>query len=315
MVRKDQTVKPQVKKDNIKRVLVANDSLEGLDVALQKAAMIEHYSGAEIRVVETLYDRIAEEPADVLPRQEQARLIEALKAAERQGLTRTVEKLRERVASLDWQLLWRRDAAEAIVEQAREFDARLLIKPVSRHHPLADFLHTPLDWALMRQSPCPVLVSRQDSWQTPRTVLAAVDAGDEEHAALNREILRTAATLAAVLGTETHVVTVYPDLGQRVSDLQVADDFAGIKDDMRQRRNWAVAHLLEDLDLAVAGVHVIEGKPAQVIPDLAARLNVTLTVVGTAARHHLGKLIIGNTAEDLINRLDRDLVTVREPWS
>ena len=43
---------------NLKRVLVANDSLEGLEAALQKAALIEHYSGAEIEVAEVIYDNI-----------------------------------------------------------------------------------------------------------------------------------------------------------------------------------------------------------------------------------------------------------------
>lgn len=299
----------------LRRILVANDSLDGLERALEKAALIEHFSGAEILVVETLYDRIAEEPAQNLPHSEQARLIEALKAAERNGLCNLVTPLRQRVASIDSRLLWAKDARQAILDTAAEWGAQLIIKPVSEHHPIADFLHTPLDWALMRHAHCAVLISKRDPWQKPRTVLAAVDVADEAHAALNREILRTAETLAKLLGTPLELVSAYPDLGQTVNDLQVAADFRGIKDDMRASRRTAALRLMDDTEVVVDELHLLEGRPATVIPHLARERDATVTVLGTSARNALGKIIIGNTAEDLIGRLPGDLVTVREPWS
>ena len=41
---------------DVKNILIANDSLDGLNTALEKAAMIEHYSGAELHVAEVIYD-------------------------------------------------------------------------------------------------------------------------------------------------------------------------------------------------------------------------------------------------------------------
>ena len=79
------------KKPVFRKVLVANDKLEGLDLALPKAAMIEHYSGAAIELLEVAYDTIAEEPERILPEAERANLIEGLKAAERNGLRRLIE--------------------------------------------------------------------------------------------------------------------------------------------------------------------------------------------------------------------------------
>jgi nucleotide-binding universal stress UspA family protein len=146
-------------------------------------------------------------------------------------------------------------------------------------------------------------------------VLAAVDVTDVRHLALTREALTTAATLAGVLGVPLHIATAYPTLGQGVGDLQVAMDYAGIKADMRANRTTALAHWIESLQLGVGETHVLEGKPAVVIPELANDLDATLTVLGTAARTGLGKLIIGNTAEDMIGRIRGDVVTVREPWS
>jgi universal stress protein E len=297
---------------DLKRLLIASDSLDGMDVALEKAARIEHYTGAELLALQTVYDPVADEPDRVLPAQQQAQLIEALKAAERRALLTVAEPLREHVATLDVQIAGSQRAADGISEAARRWHADLLIKPVSRHHPVADYFHTPVDWALMREAPCPVLVSKRPSWQAPFTVLAAVDVTDTGHGNLNRAVLRGAATLAAILDAELHVATAYPDLGQRVDALQVANDFAGIKADMRKARQTALESLLAELGIDGTQVHLLEGRPGSVIPALATRLDATVTVLGSAARRGLSKLVIGNTAEDIIARLQGDLLAVRE---
>jgi universal stress protein E len=298
----------------ITRIIVANDQLEGMAGALAKAAMIEHYTGAEIRALTVLYDGVAEEPPEVLPDAQRTQLIEALKAAERQGLRQIAAQHRSRVAELDTQVLWSKTAKDAILTATAQAGAELLIKPVSEHHPVADYLHAPLDWMLMREAPCAVLVSRRPTWSAPTCVLAAIDVTDVEHLALTREILTTARTMAEVLGVALHVAIAYPSLGQSVNDLQVAMDYAGIKADMRDNRARAAQHWIDELQLE-ASVHLLEGKPAVVIPELANDLDATVTVVGTAARKGLRKLLIGNTAEDMIGRIRGDILTVREPWS
>ena len=297
----------------ISRVMVANDSLAGLAEALEKAALVERYTGARIDVVEVIYDTIAEEPPEVLPRDQQARLMEAMKAAERTGLQHLIEPLKNRVATIEPRVLWGKQADQAILRELGDSADQLLIKPVSQHHQLADYFQTPLDWALMREAPCAVLISKGSGWAQPEHVVAAVDVADVAHGALCREILRTAATLANVLGTDLHIATAYPSLGQSVDELQVAMDYEGIKQDMRDSRAQAVGHWVKDLSLEVAEVHLLEGKPSEVIPDLSNRLETTITVLGTAARKGLKKLLIGNTAETIIGRVHGDIVTVREP--
>jgi universal stress protein E len=300
---------PSTKKPLFDRLLVANDSLEGLEIALEKAALIEHYSGAAIEVVEVIYDTIAEEPAKVLPPADQANLIEQLKAAERNGLKRLTDPYRERVADIQTRVVWSKSAAAGILEALEGAD--FLIKPISRHQGLLDRLHAPLDWALMRAAPCPVLVSKHE-WTDTGLVLAALDAGDESHHALNRAILATAADLSRILGCDLQVVCAYPSLGQSVNELQVAMDYEGIKADMRSTRETLIERLIEELDAPVKEVHLLEGPARDAIPELANGQRAALTVLGTAARRGLSQLILGNTAEAIIGALEGDLVTIRE---
>lgn len=300
---------------DLQRVMVASDSTDALEAALDKAARIEHYSGAEILVVQTCYHRIVDESPEVLPAEAHARLIEHLQAEAENALRDLVAPLSRRVASVDSRLIWTNDAAAAIAEEATRWRAQLLIKPVSRHHPVADFFHTPLDWTLMREAPCAVMVARGSSWDPGGPVLAAVDADDEDHDSLNREILQRAAGLARILGARLHVASAYPDLGRAVDQLQVGSEFENIEAEMEKRRRNRLTAWVTALNMEVPELHVLEGKPTDVIPALAESLGATVTVVGTAARHGVAKLVIGNTAEDLIGRLQGDLVTVRAPWS
>lgn len=293
-----------------RKVMIANDKLDGLDLALPKAAMIEHYSGASIHVIEVVYDTVAEEPANILPPAEQANLIEGLKAAERNGLKRLIAPYEGRVAEIEARVVWHKGAADGILGELDDID--FLIKPISRHQGLIDRLHAPLDWALTRSAPCPVLISKND-WTNTNVVLAALDAGDESHQKLNSAILATAASLSKILGCDLQVVSAYPSLGQSVNELQVAMDYDGIKADMRETRQALIDALITDLAAPVSEVHLLEGHARDTIPELANDMGAVLTVLGTAARRGLSQLILGNTAEAIIGSLEGDLVTVRDP--
>jgi universal stress protein E len=294
----------------LNKLLIANDTLLGMDIALGKAARIEHYSGAELEVAEVIYDTVAEEPPEVLPPTQQALLIEAFKAAERHGLQHLVDPYMEKVANISVRVLWEKKSAAGILKILDGVD--LLLKPVSQHHTLLDRLHAPLDWELMRNAECPVLISKND-WPTTARVVAALDAADAGHQALNTTILHAAETMAGILGADLHIVAAYPDLGQTVSELQVAMDYAGIKADMRASRAANIDTLIESLDLTVTEVHLLEGKPSEVIPQLANNLEVAVTVLGSAARKGASQLLLGNTAERIIGALNGDVLTVREP--
>ena len=165
----------------ITNILLASDSLAGMDVALEKAAMVEHYSGADVCVTEVIYDTIAEEPPKVVTPEQQSRLIEALKAAERNGLRSLTEPYAERIASIQTRVLWSKHAADGVLQAQAESGAELIIKPVSQHGGLTDYIHTPLDWSIMRAAPCAVLVSKKPDWAEPEQVLAAIDVADARH--------------------------------------------------------------------------------------------------------------------------------------
>jgi len=293
--------------DSPKRTLVINDKLVGIEAALGKAALIEHYTGCEVEVAEVIWDFIEDEP---IPDVQKANLIEAFVAADRHSLKALLKPYEDRIAWSEARVLWNKRADEEILQEINRQRIDLVIKP-SGSHSLSDYLYAPLDWRLIREATCPVLISKASSWQTGGAVLAAVDIADASHTELSNEVLRAAGLMAQLLNADLHVACVYSDLGQSVSALQVAMDYEGIKQDMRATREQRLSDALARLGLENVQMHVLEGKPAQVIAALEQELTPTLTVMGTAARKGLGKLLLGNTAEDALSRLRGDVLTVR----
>ena len=292
---------------NLKKILVANDTLNGMSAALSKAAVLEHYTGATVEIAEVIWDAVERES---LPEQDKANLIEAYVSAERQGLRNLMAPYEERIAWGEARVLWDINPLHAISREIVSERIDLLIKPAGTPS-LRDHLLAPLDWRLIRDAACPVLISNSNAWPAHGAVLAAVDAVDQDHAELNIKVLQHAQSLADTLNAQLHVCCVYSDLGQTVSGLQVATDYEGIKQDMREARTRSLQQLLQQLNLPQAVQHVVEGPPGRTIAGLAQRLEATVTVMGTASRKGLSKLILGNTAEDTLSHIHRDVLTVR----
>ena len=295
----------------LQKILVASDSRDELLQAVEKAAMVERYTGASITVLLVIYDPVTEILVERYNPEVSQRIVADLVRSERQALEAALTPCRKHIADLVAEVVFARDTANSICAAARADSADLILKPIARSAHLADFLHTPLDWQLMREAPCPVLFTRSSKWQKPTRVLAALDVMDVGHADLNRTILRSAALATSILGGELHVATAYPTLAPYVNQYQVAQDFSSIKVQLHDMRRDALTRLLQDLGIEAAATYVEEGRPRDVIRALAADLSVGLTVVGTAGRSGIKKLLIGNTAEQIIGNLPTDLLTVR----
>jgi universal stress protein E len=276
--------------------------------ALDKAALIEHYTGAEIEVAQIVWDPIEDES---IPDHTKATLISALMSAERNALRNLVAPYRDRIAWSEERLLWSKRPAAAIEEEVRRDHIDLVVKPVGEHHSFADLLVTPLDWKVLRSLACPVLISKSPTWQTGGNILAAVNILDTDHQELTAQVLAKASTLSALLDAKLHIVTAHSDLQPAEGYFEDASEYDEIRAELAANRTNALHTLVSDLSIVPQELHVRAGNPATVINELANDLNATVTVIGTSARRGLAKLVLGNTAETVLNKLSCDILTVR----
>jgi nucleotide-binding universal stress UspA family protein len=171
---------------------------------------------------------------------------------------------------------------------------------------------------LMRKCPCPVWVVRPTQPERYARILAAVDpsSSDEEPYAVNIKILDLATALArrdqcelAVVHTWTFPAEQSLRSGYSVASSEL-EGWVRQAQDLHRRR---LAELLRPYPLQdlKSQVYMLKGKPGRLVPELAARLEAGLIVMGTVSRTGVPGLLIGSTAERILRQVDCAVLTVK----
>jgi nucleotide-binding universal stress UspA family protein len=194
------------------------------------------------------------------------------------------------------------------------------------------FLFGGTDQHLLRKCPCPVWIMVGETSANYQQILAAVDfdpwgEGDEENSvedALNRQIIGLAASLAASDFAQLHVVHAWESISDSmvlVFGSKFSDEEAATHRDHEWREHQS---RLDALDNRMRGqisseahgylaprFHLRKGSPRDVIPALANELKADLVVMGTVSRTGIPGLLIGNTAEVILNNLECSVLAVK----
>jgi nucleotide-binding universal stress UspA family protein len=168
---------------------------------------------------------------------------------------------------------------------------------------------------LVRKCPVPVLVMKPGRRMNFKNVAVAIDVeGGEAAADLNARLLRAAAELAQRNGAALHVVHAWRLLGESIfrrhgglTDARVSQ----MKDEERARRRGLVERLVAPVEADPMHLHVIEGDAPVVIPKFVSRNRADLLVMGTVSRAGIAGVIIGNTAERILDAIDCSLLVLK----
>ena len=174
---------------------------------------------------------------------------------------------------------------------------------------------SPLVKRLLRKCPCPVWVIKPTRRQTP-SVLAAVNPHPGE-AELNRTILELAASLVDRYGGDLHVAHAWSlyseDLEERGFNFTPAITAEALRDETHAASQQALDELIASGSYADAPwrVHLIEGPAEHVLPELVREHGVDLLVMGTIARSGYKGIVIGNTAERVLDEVRCSVMAVK----
>ncbi|HZX23705.1 MAG TPA: universal stress protein [Woeseiaceae bacterium] len=185
------------------------------------------------------------------------------------------------------------------------------------------------DMHLLRKCPCPLWLTRPAEKTNYGRILAAVDFDPAEPqqaaTALNRTILELAAALSVSDFAELHVVHAWDapaeDVIRRWAAVpdSAAADYAeaersaharGLEHIGAQLKDWLGD---ESYDYIAPRYHLARGPAVTAVPHLVTELEADLVVMGTVARTGISGLIIGNTAESILEQLPCAVLAVKGP--
>jgi universal stress protein E len=230
------------------------------------------------------------------------------------GLERIARKLRSRGIKVSVSAQFDYPVYEAVIREAARVRANLIVAEQHRGHRAASLLHL-TDWELLRLSPVPVLLVKQTRAYRRPVVLAALDPDHTyaKPARLDEEILSAGSLIAGALKGTLHAIHAYVPLPV------LAFPYGAISEDAVQRlqANSAqvagrkLARELKKTRVPQARRHLVGRHPADAISQVAEKTRSSLVVMGAIARSGLKRLLIGNTAERVLDRLACDVLVVK----
>ena len=184
------------------------------------------------------------------------------------------------------------------------------------------------DMHLLRKCPCPVWLMQMPETANYETIVAAVDFDPyqpEQKPEFNRLILELASSLAISDFSTLHIIHVWDAPGEGLlrnwSDHPqesvveyVRGERARHAEGLDKLHDWLRRELgPEAFDYLSPRLHLSQGAARTVMPQLARQLEADLVVMGTVARTGLPGLLIGNTAEAILDQLRCSVLAVKPP--
>jgi len=254
----------------------------------------------------------------------------AIVGAHEQDLAAIVEPYRARI-EIKTRVLIGTPFLEVIREVLR-FDRDLVIKSAETWD-WHDRLFGSDDMHLLRKCPCPVWLIKPEAPKRFQCILVAVDVDDdfppgemESRRALNRQLIEMASSLALTDFAELHVVHAWDAMGEsamRGGFMETPEKkITAYVEQERQRHMTNLDQLMREvvafvgqdsLDYLNPQKHLLKGWARKEIPALARKIEADLVVMGTVARTGVPGLIVGNTAETILNQINCSVLTIKPP--
>jgi len=296
-----------------KTILVAIKDLDARTMpAVRKAAQLAKSQGATLELFHALSDTILVDALEAkrisLKDFEAERLAAALKRLET-----LAKRLRKHDIEVTCAAEWDYPPAEAIVRRAMRIKADLIVaeRHATRH--VAGWMLAYTDWELLRNAPCAVLLVKVAKPYHRPVILTAIDPfhAHEKPARLDAALLAASGSVAESLKGKLHVVHCVPPSTMVAtgwaSGPVVVDAGRGTK--VLTRAKQALAAEVARHPLPSHKLAVLEGAAREAVPQAARQLKASLVVMGAVSRSGLKRLLIGNTAEAILDALTCDVLS------
>ena len=219
---------------------------------------------------------------------------------------------------VDVDVRWDRPLHDGIVRKAVESGADIVVKETHYHSALKRGIFSNTDWSLIRDCPTTLWLVKPRVAAAKPCFVAAVDPLHERDkpAALDHRILTVAAELCAALGGELHVfhafdITAALAVSTDSMMMPIAIPIRELTDSIRAEHTDAVHALTDAHQVPRERTHVHQGGTRELLVALTDRLRADFVVMGAVSRSGLKGLFLGNTAEDVLDRLHCDLLIVK----
>lgn len=199
-----------------------------------------------------------------------------------------------------------------VVRHVQQWKADLLTLPsVGGPNLDSETLH------LIRKCPCPVWVANPTLWTGHVKILATVQASEDDGSReLDIRTLAYAKNLVDLLDGRLYVLHCWRSYIESMSTSKFIFGGEDVEVYLEKEEDAArdiFQRILDESNLNKEVKSIFsKGNPADIIPEFAASRAMDIVVMGSLARRGIPGLLIGNTAEQLVEKLPCSLFTIKQ---
>ena len=298
----------------VRTILVAiKDPMARTLPAVDKAAQLAHAFGARLELFHAITAPVYVDALTPGLRPEEVRRHQREHFSAR--LDAVAERLRKEKVHVTTSTAWDYPPHEAIVRQAARVKADLIVAECHAGRRIAPLLLHLTDWELLKHSPVPVLLVKNRKRYERPVLLAAVDPthANAKPTQLDDEILKAAVTVRRALRGSLHAVHAFVPIPTDATPAELLSEHATEQLEARARAKARVRldKALGKIRLGRGHRHLASEHPEHAIPRLVRRIHSDIVVMGAVSRSGLRRLLIGNTAERIVDDLACDVLVVK----
>ena len=297
-----------------KKILVVVDSSNAEHPELQRAMQLAQHGEVQLYLVDVMKDVSL---TIRLLSSDYVHIHELLTKEKREQLQKLIDQCRAHSIKADGEV---REgvSSQVTIEVAQRIGADLIVRTTKGKHSRQPGRLGTSSQKLIQRPPCPVWLIAPSRGPDLQTIVATVDAspGDEAHQQFNRRIMKIATTLADRQRAKLLVSYVWSLYGSEMLRHRLpASEFESLIKFNRQKHRQSFDALLLEFGLHVGGPasRMLEGEPSVAIPELCEKENADLLICGTVARQGIPGLLLGNTAERIVQRVPCSILAVTPP--
>lgn len=222
-------------------------------------------------------------------------------------LAKNLDQLATKLKSVGYQVSseskWAYPRYEAVINKANEISADLVVQH-ARSYGKLEFHHLTNDsWQMVRHCPVPLLLVKNSPWSDNPALLAGVDPMHSHHKplALDNCILDAALMLQERLSGKLHVVHGYAEAARPFAP-------AGV---IEKEHRKALDELLSAYAIKPEQLRFLDETPVSALQQETYKLETDILIMGAISRSRLSEMLIGSTAEKVLDFLGTDVLVVK----
>jgi universal stress protein E len=278
--------------------------------ALDKARFWAELFGGELHLITSVYDSIAQY-SEFLTVDMYREVEQNILAQQEHKLDAVYQAVKEGTRPVYKHVRWSNNIAELLSEFAQGHQPGLIIKRCSEDDSSFNPFATATDRHCIRTQVCPLLLTK-DSKAEYRQIVVAINPCDKEDELYhhNQDIIAQAQAIGDILDANVRYVHFYAEpidvAGLAIGALTHEDLLASV----REHHEEKMQVLAQKWDLANTECILTHHAVEVAIEAYCVAHECDLLILGTAGRQNMDAFLLGNTAEDVIQHVNCDVMTI-----